>query len=343
MTKEIGNSNLLDTWGATGTIVEPSGTKKDSGWLLGEQPPHEYANWVLNVMGKAINHVLQNGIPIWNNTTTYAENNFVSHDGIIYRSKQSNLDSEPPNINWQAIAPYTAHWSVEYLDGFLQLVGDVEDPGNNKIYGTDGSGDRGWQDAPVQADGFKTGDVKLRYGTGALAGYCRLNGNSIGNASSAATERANADTEDLFKHLWENSTNAILAVSGGRGASAQADFDANKNIALPDWRARVPACIDGHGAANLGRVSNTGDGNPGVDSSVLGASGGVDRLALTVPQLPEHNHSLRAESVQSGSGSLVADTSPYISGSEAITDVAGGNEPHPNLQPTTFAGYYIKL
>lgn len=36
--------------------------------------------------------------------------------------------------------------SLQFSSGSLNLVGDTSSPGNNKLYGTDGSGTRGWQD-----------------------------------------------------------------------------------------------------------------------------------------------------------------------------------------------------
>src|SRR5690606_21344421 len=84
---------------------------------------------------------------------------------------------------------------------------------------------------------FRTGDLKQRYGTGTHSGWVRANGRTIGSASSGATERANADCEALFEHLWGADTN--LSVSGGRGANAASDWAANKTIALPDFRDRV--------------------------------------------------------------------------------------------------------
>lgn len=347
MTKEIGDSTLLDTWAADGTIVEPSGEKKDNGWELGEQPPHEYANWVLNTLGKAVNHVLQNGVPAWNATTAYLTNNIVTRGGVVYMAKQNNTNSQPPNTNWQAIAPYTAHWSIEYLNGFLQLKGDSETPGNNKIYGTDGSGVRGWQPAPVQADGFKTGDIKIKYGSGEEAGFVRLNGRTIGNADSVATERANADTENLYLYLWDADTN--LAVSGGRGASAAADYAANKRLTLPDAKNRTPVFLDGMGGSNTDRVTDAGDGNPGIDGKTLGATGGTDRHQLTVEQLAIHDHDQNFEQnhATGGNRTVARGTNGGFSGeSVGISGVfeSGGDEPHPNMQPSIIIGtVYIKL
>jgi hypothetical protein len=42
--------------------------------------------------------------------------------------------------------------SIEEDAGDLQLVGDVASPGNNKTYGTDGSGTRVWKDDPAGGD-----------------------------------------------------------------------------------------------------------------------------------------------------------------------------------------------
>src|SRR5262245_12995611 len=42
-----------------------------------------------------------------------------------------------------------------------------------------------------------TGDVKAKYGTGSITGFVRLNGRTIGSATSGGTERANADAQAL--------------------------------------------------------------------------------------------------------------------------------------------------
>jgi hypothetical protein len=64
---------------------------------------------------------------------------------------------------------------------------------------------------------------------------------TIGNASSSATGRANADTVDLFTLLWTNVTDTWAPVSTGRGGSAAADYAANKTIALPKTLGRALA------------------------------------------------------------------------------------------------------
>ena len=73
----------------------------------------------------------------------------------------------------------------------------------------------------------------------APAGWLSANGNTIGSASSGATN-ASADYSALFAVLWDNWTNTALPIltSGGsastRGADAAADFAANKRLPLPN-------------------------------------------------------------------------------------------------------------
>jgi hypothetical protein len=131
-----------------------------------------------------------------------------------------------------------------------------------------------------------TGDIKAKWGTGSLTGFVRGNGRTIGSATSGATERANADCQALFEYLW--GADANLSVSGGRGASASADWIANKTIALPDFRGRVLAGLDTMGASASGRLTST---YFGADPSVLGAAGGSQSVALSTSNLPPYTPS----------------------------------------------------
>jgi hypothetical protein len=76
------------------------------------------------------------------------------------------------------------------------------------------------------------------------AGYVLEDGGTIGSVASNATNRANADTSALYTHLWTNFSNTLLPIqtSAGaastRGASAAADFAANKRLPLFDSRTR---------------------------------------------------------------------------------------------------------
>lgn len=119
-------------------------------------------------------------------------------------------------------------------------------------------------------------------------GYVRLNGRTMGNASSSGTERANADTSALFTYLWNNLTDAIAPVSGGRGASAAADFAANKTITLPDTRGAMLVGLDdmGNSAGSFFSGLTFATGNATTAGSRLGANG----ITLVTGNLPAHSH-----------------------------------------------------
>lgn len=92
----------------------------------------------------------------------------------------------------------------------------------------------------------------------APAGWVEHNGGTIGNASSGATLRANADTLALFTAMWafSNTLRPIQNSSGAatsRGASAAADFAANKRIPVGNSTNRVLRHI-GADAPALGDV-----------------------------------------------------------------------------------------
>jgi hypothetical protein len=88
------------------------------------------------------------------------------------------------------------------------------------------------------------GTAKEYYGSTLPTKHLWVNGNTIGDASSNATGRANADTEALFTVLWgsvDNTNSQIklydsAGVLSTKGASATVDFAAHKKISLPDRR-----------------------------------------------------------------------------------------------------------
>lgn len=123
---------------------------------------------------------------------------------------------------------------------------------------------------------FTTGDVKPTFKTAADSGWVLLNDGTIGSASSSATTRANADTQPLYELLWNNVVDAWCPVVGGRGASAAADFVANKRLTLP--RA-------------LGRAMAGAGAGSGLTARALGAYTGTETHTLSEAELPPHTHS----------------------------------------------------
>lgn len=136
---------------------------------------------------------------------------------------------------------------------------------------------------------FQTGDMILLGKNGTRSGFVRCNGRTIGNAASSATERANADTATLFAHLWDNFADGQCAVSGGRGATAVADYAANKRIVLPDFRNANPFGFGDMGNTDAGLMASA----PVVSGSALlaGSIIGANTHTLTSGQVPSHDHS----------------------------------------------------
>lgn len=136
---------------------------------------------------------------------------------------------------------------------------------------------------------FQTGDPFFTPRDGTRVGWVRSNGRTIGNPASGATERANDDAEPLFTFLWNNFTNDICAVSGGRGPSAASDWGANKNIATIDMRGRAPIGTDtmGNVAANRIQLSTTINTTNNSATATVGSSSGLAIgmfvVASTVP------------------------------------------------------------
>lgn len=111
------------------------------------------------------------------------------------------------------------------------------------------------------------------------AGWLPLTGGTIGGAASGGTARANADTWPLFEEVWAASSNVVLPIqtSAGagtaRGASAAADFAANKRLPLPNVR----------------------DG----DALLAAVTSGV--CGLSIGEVISHNHAFTATQIVGGS------------------------------------------
>ncbi len=149
---------------------------------------------------------------------------------------------------------------------------------------------------------------------------------------------ATADEPELFAELGYT--------FGGSGAQ----------FGLPDLRDRTTIGKGDMGGTPAGRITNTGDGNPGIDTSVLGASGGVDRHQLTEAQLaqvtpgltdPGHPHTTNARAL-SGAGGLQAGGTAFSDAAVANANTTGisanalgGDQAHPNVQPGQVLNAFI--
>jgi microcystin-dependent protein len=141
------------------------------------------------------------------------------------------------------------------------------------------------------------GDLKPWIGAAEPTGWLFLSGKTLGNAASGGTARANADTTDLFAFLWTNLADAEAPVSGGRGASAAADFAANKTITLPDMRGRTLIGKDNMGGTAANRVTAA---IAGLDATVLGRAGGDQRLTAHAHGAGSFVDGAAAKGIESG-------------------------------------------
>lgn len=180
--------------------------------------------------------------------------------------------------------------------------------------------------ALVKANAFSTGDMKLTYKSVPDAGWVMANDGSIGNAASGATTRANADTEALFVLLWTNINNSWAPVSGGRGASAAADFAANKTLTMPQ---------------KLGRALALAGAGSGLTNRTLGEALGAETHVLTIAEMPAHSHNTYWGLNTTGSGHCYSTDN----GSAGLitSENTGGGGAHNNMPPECFLNAMIKL
>lgn len=202
-----------------------------------------------------------------------------------------------------------------------------------------------------------TGDIKFRATSETITGWVKVNSQTIGSAGSGATGRANSDTQNLFVYLWTNCTNAHCPVLGGRGATALADFTANKQLTLPDFRGRAPAGLDDMGASAAGRIASSNVTSGGGDTPTTPlATGGEANHTLLLAELAAHNHTITdpghthtvataSLNAAGGGGGLIAGAA--ISSGSATTGITvnntGSATPFNNMSPFALGSFYIKL
>jgi hypothetical protein len=176
---------------------------------------------------------------------------------------------------------------------------------NGKLPAVDGS--------QLTNTGWETGDIRTTTRTTAATGWVMMNDGTIGDASSSATTRANADCEDLFTVLWPI---AACTISGGKGASAAADWAAHKAILLPQV---------------LGRAIAVAGAGSGLTSRVLGATVGAETHSQTGSSGAPNDFQSRGDQ---GGGIPVA--SQFHGHTITVSDGS-------SMQPTTFLNAEIKL
>lgn len=174
---------------------------------------------------------------------------------------------------------------------------------------------------------IKTGMMIDYFGLSAPNGWVFANGGTIGKTGSGASTRANDDTQSLFELIWNSISDSECPVTGGRGASASADFSSGKLIALPDSRGR------------------TSVGKDFATFSSLADQIGLEGVSLTEDNLPSHSHSVNVP-VSSPTGAQSGGDFNALSdaGSTSVsTDTTGAGVAISVIQPSLVVNKIIKL
>lgn len=178
---------------------------------------------------------------------------------------------------------------------------------SGEVYVADGAGSGVWTPASsvVTNTAFTTGDLKITHKVSADTSWIMWSDGTIGDGSSGASLRANADTAALFALYWNNYSNTLCPVITGRGVSAVADYAAHKKLTLPVGLGRSLA-LAGTGA---GLTAHT------VGSTVTTS----ETTTLIAANLPAYT--------PSGTISIPAGT--FVFGS--ITTVSAGSSANPGV------------
>lgn len=345
-------SNDLDTLQSKAAF----GTGWNDATLSSRQfPPLEEFQSLMYIATTQLAYLFQEGISEYSASATYYQKSIVKQTGTyqLYGSKTDNNTGNAliNTTHWQPLIDLSAVVAnaTTSAPGVVQLAVETDIAAGS-------SATTVLTAAQASAHGFVTGDWKGTTLSSLQAGWIWAAG-TIGNASSNATSRANADTQALFTAYWNDAaynysgstagagklqvyTSAGAAVA--KGASAAADWAANRQIAVPDFRDRVPAGR-GNMVGTAGRLSGqTG----GVSGNGLGNVGGEETHTLTTSEMPSHRHG--PQSILNMDPSTTGQNWGGGSRTLWVTDTngtfpAGGDAPHNNVQPTIITNIIIKL
>ena len=217
MAQEIADSTLLDTWASSGLIVEPDVSKIIEGWQLGEQPPHEYMNWLQNTFGSKLNHILKNGVASWNNETEYLAGSSVQYNGNVWLCKATNTNSAPTdaNANWKRIITVESLTTV--LGGYVDTT-NTQTIAGVKTFSSTISGSINGNAGTVTNGVYTTGNQTI-------AGIKTFSSSPIVPTPTSGTQATNKAYVDSVAVTPDASTTVKGIVELATDAEAQAGTD----------------------------------------------------------------------------------------------------------------------
>jgi hypothetical protein len=183
-------------------------------------------------------------------------------------------------------------------------------------------------DVPKPENLVRTGMIHAEFVGAPKIGYVRLNGLTIGDADSQATEMHHADAKALFIHLWSNVPEPMCKVLPARGENPDIDWANHKQLTLPDMRGSLFAGLDDMGNTAAGRFGGLTfiEGGPTTPGSYIG--GNIQ--SLEIHHIPAHTHTGTTNTV------------PALTAVEHDHTLVGGStsgqlQPHHHEQTGSFA------
>jgi microcystin-dependent protein len=182
----------------------------------------------------------------------------------------------------------------------------------------------------------KTGDIRMSYNTFTPFGWIAANGNSIGARTSTAIIN-NSSTWQLYNLLWNNIPEQFLDISSAKGASAYADYIANKTMNLNYSNGRVIAALNASivsltfttsSVTNL-LVSSTATyetGNPVVLSTTGTLPTGLFNNVVYYAIVVDSTHLQLAATLDDATGGTPITFTQDATGTNTIQNALGGTQ-----------------
>lgn len=125
---QVGNSELLRVLAYSKTLTNVTDAFYLRGYQPGDRPTANQLDTFWRELAEKVNHVLQNGVPNWNSSTTYQAGDVVSSGGRVWLCQQTNVNSGPAlnNTNW-IYFPTTLESAAVGVEG-LECSSNVAEP-----------------------------------------------------------------------------------------------------------------------------------------------------------------------------------------------------------------------
>lgn len=186
--------------------------------------------------------------------------------------------------------------------------------------------------AAAAEDLVPSGAVMFTMATSAQDGWLLFDDGTIGDGSSSASSRANADCKDVFFMLYNNFADADCAITTSAGAGTTR---AGQTNAATAWAAHCRIALP----KALGRALAVAGAGSGLTSRALGKSVGEETHTPTLAEMFAHTHSVPS----GGGGGTISPGCNAGYGGAQTTGSQGSSTAHNVMQPTTFLNAMVKL